>query len=114
MKLMISPLVNATATAAMSQTSADEAVLACTLERYRLAKGDYPPTLDALVPTFVTSLPPDRINCQPIKYRRTNDGKFVLYSVGWNEKDDGGVAAIREKGSQDYRNGDWVWAFPSK
>ncbi len=113
MRLMMPRSVSATEPA-MSQTSADEAVLACTLERYRMAQGDYPPTLDALVPTFVTSLPPDRINCQPLKYRRTNDGKFVLYSVGWNEKDDGGVVATRKSGSQDYWNGDWVWAFPSK
>ncbi len=114
MKLMMPAVISATEKAVMSQTSVDEAVLACALERYRLAQGDYPPTLDALVPTFITNLPPDRINCQPIKYRRTNDGKFTLYSVGWNEKDDGGVAEIREKGWQNYREGDWVWAFPSK
>jgi hypothetical protein len=38
-----------------------------------------------------------------LKYRRTNGGGYLLYSVGWDEKDDGGVAA------QSREEGDWVW-----
>ena len=39
----------------------------------------------------IEKLPHDIINGQPLHYRRTDDGQFVLYSVGWDEKDDGGV-----------------------
>jgi hypothetical protein len=47
-------------------------------------------------------------------YRRTNDGQFVLYSLGWNETDDGGQIALRENGSFDRDKGDWVWQYPVK
>ena len=48
-------------------------------------------------------LPHDIIGGQPLKYHRTADARFVLYSVGWNEKDDGGVPG--KAGAE----GDWVW-----
>ena len=83
--------VKATQTMARNQTLANEAFIACGLERYRLAHGQYPETLEALVPQFAEKLPHDIIGGQPLKYHRTADGQFVLYSVGWNEKDDGGV-----------------------
>jgi hypothetical protein len=88
--------------------------VAIALERYRLAHGEYPETLDALVPQFIAKLPRDVINGQPLKYRRTNDGAFVLYSVGWNETDDGGWVAVTKNGHVDWENGDWVWQYPAK
>jgi len=39
---------------------------------------------------------------QPLHYRRANAGQFVLYSVGWNERDDGGVVGQPE--SRDSRD----------
>ncbi|HUA66319.1 MAG TPA: hypothetical protein VME24_10750, partial [Alphaproteobacteria bacterium] len=94
---------------AIAQTDVDLAQVACALERYRLAHGQYPETLDALAPQFIESLPHDVINGQPLHYRRTPDGKFLLYSVGWNETDDGGKPAFTKNGNVDYLNGDWVW-----
>jgi hypothetical protein len=88
---------------ARNQTLVNEAFIACGLERYRLAHGQYPETLDTLVPQFVEKLPHDIVGGQPLKYHRTADGQFVLYSVGWNEKDDGGVP------SKTATDGDWVW-----
>ena len=101
---------------ALAQSEVDMAMLACGLERYRLAQGQYPDDLNALVPRFVTVLPHDIINGQPLKYRRTENGRFILYSVGWNEKDDGGVVAARSShpDDQDVLHGDWVWQYPEK
>jgi tetratricopeptide (TPR) repeat protein len=93
---------------AIAQTGVDLGRIACTLERYRLARGQYPETLEALVPQFMESLPHDIINGQPLHYRRTSSGKFLLYSVGWNETDDGGRVVLKN-GSVDYAKGDWVW-----
>ena len=95
--------LKATRTMARNQTMANEAFIACGLERYRLAHGQYPETLEVLVPQFAQKLPHDIVGGQPLKYHPTLNGRFVLYSVGWNEKDDGGVAgkAVEE--------GDWVW-----
>jgi hypothetical protein len=90
-------------TTARNQTLANEAYFACGLERYRLAHGQYPDTLEALVPQFAAKLPHDIVGGQPLKYHPTGDGQFVLYSVGWNEKDDGGVPGATNG------EGDWVW-----
>jgi hypothetical protein len=73
------------------QATIDQAVVACALERYRLAKGQYPETLDALTPPFLDKVPPDVMDGKPMRYRREADGTYVLYSIGLNGKDDGGI-----------------------
>jgi hypothetical protein len=93
----------------------DLARVACALERYRLAHGEYPKSLGTLAPQFIEKPPHDIINGQPLKYRRTEGGLFVLYSVGWNETDDGGqVALTRKDGPVDAAQGDWVWQCSAK
>ena len=101
---------------AHNQTLVNEAQIVCALERYRLAHGEFPGTLDALVPQFIEKLPHDLIGGQPLIYRRTNDGKFLLYSIGWNETDDGGqdVSSKTPNGGIDFTKGDWVWQYPVK
>jgi hypothetical protein len=97
--------------AAAAQTAVDEAAIACALERCRLANGQFPESLDALVPKFISRLPNDVISGEPYKYHLRPDGQFVLYSVGWNEKDDGGVPG---KTLFDEKEGDWVWQYPAQ
>ena len=99
---------------AYAQSSVDLARVAIALERYRLAHGEFPESLDALAPKFMEKIPHDIINGQPLHYRRTSDGQFVLYSVGWNETDDDGVVGFKTDGSVDISQGDWVWRYPSK
>jgi tetratricopeptide (TPR) repeat protein len=97
---------------AFVQSSLDKARVACALERYRLAHGEYPATLDLLSPQFIDKLPHDIINDQPLHYRRTDDGLFLLYSVGWNETDDGEIVVRMGNlyGAKiDMDKGDWVW-----
>jgi hypothetical protein len=100
---------------AYNQTLVNEAQIACALERYHLANGQYPDTLDALVPQFIETIPHDIIGGQPLHYRRTDDGKFLLYSIGWNETDDGGQPSptVKSRGI-DYARGDWVWPTTAK
>jgi hypothetical protein len=60
------------------------------------------------------------ISGEPYKYHRTADpssqssaatsGQFVLYSVGWNETDDGGMPG---QNMFDDKQGDWVWQYPA-
>jgi hypothetical protein len=123
--LMLFPAISSTVRKlAAIQASIDLARVACALERYRLVHGEYPETLDALVPQFIEKLPHDIIGgqpsqgsgsaSQPLHYRRTGDGKFLLYSVGWNETDDGGQVVLKPDGSEDRGKGDWVWRYPLK
>ncbi len=111
-RMLLPGLVGVPRRAASAQTAADQAALGCALERYRLANGEFPENLAALTPRFISQLPHDVINGQPLKYRRTTDGQFVLYSVGWNEKDDGGVVEPMQGGGPDLEKGDWVWRYP--
>ena len=81
--------------------------VACALERCRLTSdGQFPDDLQTLMPNFAAHLPNDVITGEPFKYHRTGDNQFVLYSVGWNETDDGGVAS---KPMFNDAEGDWVW-----
>jgi hypothetical protein len=97
---------------AYAQESADLVRVAVALERFRLAQGDYPGSLDALEPRFIEKVPQDIISGEPLHYSRTSDGKFLLYSVGWNETDDGGITIRDKSGYEDKTKGDWVWPCP--
>ncbi len=110
--MMLPALFHAAQKAAATQTDVDLVTVACALERYRLAEGTYPEKLEALAPRFIATLPHDVINGQPLKYHRTANGKFVLYSVGWNGKDDWGVTATDKEKRPDRLRGDWVLAYP--
>ena len=98
---------------AYTQSSADMAMIACALERYRLANKTYPDSLDKLCPQLLDQIPHDVINGQPLKYRLSDDGQFLLYSVGWNEVDDGGKVGLNKAGGSDIKTGDWVWKYPN-
>ncbi len=99
---------------ALAQAGVDLARVGCALERYRLAHGEYPVGLDELASRFIPKVPHDLINGQPLHYRRTPDGRFVLYSVGWNGKDDGGVRSGATAFNEQWlESGDWVWEYPA-
>jgi len=112
--LFLPALTKSTEKFARGQACADLARVACALERHRLAHGSYPESLDALTPVFLAKLPHDVISAQPLKYRRTDAGQFLLYAVGWNETDDSGQIGLTEKGNFDWSKGDWVWRYPAK
>jgi hypothetical protein len=108
---MLPALGNVPKKGAHGQAVADQVVIACALERYRLAHGQFPNALDALAPDFISQMPHDVITGEPYKYRRDQEA-FALYSIGWNETDDGGQVAMKGS-SQDVDRGDWVWQYPS-
>ncbi len=111
--ISLGPMLNAAVKFARGQAQLDEARIACALERYRLAHGAYPATLEELAPAYIAEIPHDVINGEPYRYRLRSDGTFLLYSVGWNEKDEGGLI-ITDFHSDDPddskdKHGDWVW-----
>jgi hypothetical protein len=108
------------------QTACQQAAVACALERFRLAHGQYPDSLEALVPSFLKQLPADLLAPKdtPLIYHREAGGGFVLYSVGLNRQDDHGkpsppVDDWHRSGAYQtlFPNpdeGDWVWGQPSQ
>jgi hypothetical protein len=106
---------------ARAQTDINLALVACALERFRMAHGHFPENLAALAPEFLETVPHDIINGEPLHYRLTKGGNFTVYSVGWNGKDDGGMfpppSATMSKGFRSLftyhpEEGDWVWRYP--
>jgi len=78
--------------AAKNQTRVNLALVACALERHRLARGEYPKTLASLAPEFIKAVPADIITGQSLSYSCDTPGNFLLYSTGWPQSDSGAAA----------------------
>jgi hypothetical protein len=65
-------------------------ITAIALKRYDEKYHSFPDTLLKLSPEFLKEVPMDFMDGKPLRYRLTDDGQFVLYSVGLDCVDDGG------------------------
>jgi hypothetical protein len=65
-------------------------VTAIALERFALQYKTYPKSLAELVPPFLPGFPSDFMDGKPLRYRRLDDGRYILYSVGLDCVDNGG------------------------
>src|ERR1039457_3890868 len=112
-RMLLPAITKAETKFAFGQTRVNLAIVACALERFRLAQGQFPESLEPLSPRFLEKVPHDIITGAPLIYRRTQDGQFILYSVGWNEKDDGGTVVMTQakQPSADITQGDWIWQY---
>jgi hypothetical protein len=97
-------------------------ITAIALERHRGKYGSYPKTLAELTPEFLKTPLPDFMDGQPLRYRLTDDGHFLLYSVGQDCVDNGGkilasedrTAALREfRSTGTLPESDIVWPLPA-
>lgn len=80
------------------------AALACHLEAQLQIDSSYP---DTIPPHYVD------FDGQPLRYQTTSDGRYWVYSIGLNLKDDGGKFVPRSStnGRIDWLKGDWVWTY---
>ncbi len=77
----------------------DLSSLALALAAYHADHGKYPEQLSELAPKYIATIPRDPFNDDPLHYTRQPKG-FLLYSVGRNEKDDGGRDSDSDPGEQ--------------
>jgi hypothetical protein len=77
------------------------------LSRYHDANGEYPTSLEALVPDFLPIIPFDHFANGPLVYRLEADG-YALYSLGSNLIDNGGIAPEYFSVSDD--DSDLIWS----
>ncbi len=68
----------------------DLARVTLALAAFKAEKDEYPAKLAALVPGYIKAVPRDVFSDKPVIYKRDGKG-YLLYSVGVNMKDDGGV-----------------------
>jgi len=115
MSYSILSLAGTTKRLMIAETARQLTITAIALQRYKLAHGRYPNHLSGLVPEFLSAVPPDPVDGQPLRYRRQADGTFLLYSIGENGVDDGGDPSPADHGTpktfywQDKQALDWVW-----
>ena len=57
---------------------------------FQLDENHLPETIDRLVPKYLSSVPQDPFATGPMIYRLSDEG-YLLYSVGANRQDDGGI-----------------------
>lgn len=75
------------------------------LKIYKAKNGNYPEKLESLAPEFLEEVSVDPFSSEDLIYKKSANG-FILYSVGPNMKDDGGIDARTVKWEGDY---DIVW-----
>lgn len=80
--------------------------LACRLSKSRT--GRYPENLEELVPGILTEVPVDPFTGKPLVYRREGEG-FIVYSLGSNQKDDGGRSTYAITQLVMDKDDDWTW-----
>jgi len=83
----------------LAQTCQEDVELATTrilvaLKAFKIEKGRLPKTLDELVPECLGAVPLDDFDGKPLSY---NPEKKVIYSVGKDLKDDGGMTKEEQK-----------------
>ena len=91
-----------------TQALANQAAIACALERTRLQTGKYPGTLAETMLSDGRPLPPDPITGASMRYRLEGE-RYVLWSIGMNEKDDDGTRSGYEVFP--INSADWVWSY---
>ncbi len=64
------------------------------VERYRQARGRWPESLADLVPAYLTKVPTDPFDGQPLRFTRLADG-VAVYSVSADGNDDGGNLSLK-------------------
>ena len=89
----------------------DAALVSLALVGYRLRHGTWPKKLADLSPDLLTRIPADRFTGTPLKYRLI-EGNPVVYSVGEDLIDDGGLPIPAPESPQQKNapigEGDWI------
>lgn len=85
----------------VAQVRSDLARIALALAGWRAEKGEYPEQLTDLSPGWLKEIPPDWFTGKDLIYKRTAQG-YLLYSVGPDGDDDGGLKRQRHSYSESY------------
>jgi hypothetical protein len=109
-------LTNSLKKAMKAETERSLILAAIALKRYSIRFAKPPADLQSLVPEFLSSVPIDYMDGQPIKYRLKRDGTSVLYSVGEDYKDGGGDSSLQSGKTGTFNiwnRNDVVWPQPA-
>ena len=88
-----------------SRMLATRAGLACKI--FKSKTGHYPTNLEALVPEILPEVPIDPFTGKPFVFK-IQDGELLIYSLGSNQKDDGGRMSPQTQLVME-KDDDWTW-----
>ena len=88
-----------------------QCIIACALERYYLQHKAYPQALADLIPQVLNAVPNDPMDDKPVRYRRTSDERYMLWSIGFDLTDDDGEAISSGRPYDRKYKGDWTWQY---
>lgn len=118
--LVFPAVVHVSARAVYVQCQTNQAIAACALERWFSGHQSYPDSLDLADRAGEKPLPMDVLSERLIGYRKSSEGRYALWCIGFDGKDDGGKRVLDEKKPDGTKffdrgyTGDWVWDFPQK
>jgi hypothetical protein len=118
-RLVMAASTKMIAKAAYTQELANQAVIACALARHYAVHKSYPGTLAGL-DLEGRPLPLDLFTGKPPGYRKTSNGRYMIWNAGTDAEDDGGRRMLDVERPEKTRfhepgyTGDWVWDYPEK
>jgi hypothetical protein len=89
-RMALPSFANASKNLLRYETRRELTIAALAIERHRRKHGRPPAKLVDLVPAFLSAVPVDWMDGNPLRYRVNADGTFTLWSIGEDLKDDGG------------------------
>lgn len=115
-RLIVPAIAGISQSALMAQTRQRQALTALALERAWLKHGRYPAKLDELVPEFLSAVPLDPCDGKVMRYRTTAAGRYLLWSVAFDGKDDAGTVSVSDPAKTSALRkpqylGDWAWQY---
>jgi hypothetical protein len=106
--LLMPAMIKAQEAAQRSRADLRCAVVGVALERYRRDHGNWPASLEALVPRYLSAVPADPCDGKPLRSTRRPDGVLV-YSVGPDRVDNGGALNRRNPLAKNTDRGFRLW-----
>jgi len=115
-RLMVPAVKQVSLSAWLGAAREQQALAALALERFFAKRGTYPAKLEELVPEFLPVVPLDSCDGKLLRYRTTESGRYLLWSVGFDGKDDAGKVNVTKPGDiSSLRKtgylGDWAWQY---
>jgi hypothetical protein len=115
-RLMVPAVKQVSLSAWLGEARDQHALAALALERFFAKRGTYPAELEELVPEFLPVVPLDSCDGKLLRYRTTESGRYRLWSVGFDGKDDAGKVNVTKPGDINALRkpgylGDWAWQY---
>ncbi|MBB5034511.1 hypothetical protein [Prosthecobacter vanneervenii] len=114
-RLLLPSVTQVSCNALLIDARRRQALTALALERFFVKNARYPAALAELAPDYLPAIPTDPCDSQPLRYRTTPAGRYALWSIAFDGKDDSGKVTPDSKTSpklskREYK-GDWTWTY---